>query len=53
MKELFANEYAGMIGLLFFFFFFVGMLIWLFRPGAKDKYKKYGEIPLNKDKEDE
>lgn len=37
---------ATLIGLLFFFSFFVAVLIWVFRPGTKDKYKGYGVIPL-------
>lgn len=46
MKEVFANSTAGMIGLLFFFFLFVGILIWLYHPGAKEKFKEHGNIPL-------
>jgi cbb3-type cytochrome oxidase subunit 3 len=42
----FASTYAGLGGLLFFFIFFVGMALWIFRPGAKGKYQKDAEIPL-------
>ena len=52
MKSLFANPDIGLIGLLFFFAFFVGLLIWLYRPGAGKKYSKYGDIPLEDDKDD-
>ncbi len=41
---------AGMIGLLFFFVFFVGVVFWTFRPGAKDAYKKDALIPLEEKK---
>lgn len=50
MKALFANSTVGIIGLLFFFILFVGILIWLFRPTAKQKFKEYGNIPLEDDK---
>lgn len=50
MKELFASSQFGMIGLLLFFAIFVGILIWLFQPGAKEKFKKHGNIPLEDDK---
>lgn len=46
MKEYFANADVGIIGLLLFFSFFIVMLVWIFRPGSKDKYKEYGNIPL-------
>lgn len=52
MKTLFASELYGTIGLILFFTLFVGILIWISKPGAKDKFKKYGEIPL-KDDQDE
>lgn len=42
----FISHHAGMIGLLFFFTFFVVASVWTFRPGAKDKYKKHAHIPL-------
>ncbi len=42
----FIRENAGLMGLLFFFAFFVVMFAWTFRPSAKDKYKKQGLIPL-------
>ena len=39
-------DHAGLIGLLFFFTFFVGITIWTYRPGAKHKYKQDAQIPL-------
>ena len=48
-----ASQLAGLTGLLFFFIFFVVIVSWLFRPGAKDKYKEYGNIPLNEGGKDE
>ena len=52
MKELFASSTAGITGLLFFFFLFVGILIWLYRPGAREEFQEHGNIPL-KDERDE
>jgi len=49
MKELFASYSYGLIGLLFFFVLFTAILIWLFRPGAKEHFKQQGEIPLKDD----
>ena len=48
----FLNEYGPIIGiggLLFFFIFFVGVIAWVFRPGSKEKYRKWGRIPLRED----
>jgi cbb3-type cytochrome oxidase subunit 3 len=52
MKELYADATVGIIGLLFFFFLFVGILIWLFWPGAKEKFKEHGNIPLRNDSDE-
>ena len=41
---------AGMIGLLFFFTFFVLMVLWLYRPGSKKFYKSQAHIPLEESK---
>lgn len=46
MKQLFASADAGLIGLIFFFVFFCAVVLWTFRPGAKNKYKKHGQLPL-------
>ncbi|MCF8495566.1 MAG: cbb3-type cytochrome c oxidase subunit 3 [Alphaproteobacteria bacterium] len=48
----FASHHAGVIGLLFFFIFFVAMIAWLFRPGSKEQYKEDAQIPF-KDENDE
>ncbi len=42
----FSSALAGIAGLLFFFIFFMAMAIWVFRPGAKDKYQQDAKIPL-------
>lgn len=46
MKGIFANADAGLIGLLFFFIVFCTIVLWTFRPWAKEKYKDHGRIPL-------
>lgn len=38
-----------MIGLLFFFLFFLGVLAWVFRPGARKKYEHDAQIPFEED----
>ena len=51
MKELFASAGFGLVGLIFFFVFFSAVTLWTFRPGAKDKYMKLGNIPLQENEE--
>ena len=34
---------------VWFFLIFIGMLVWVMRPSAKDRYRAMGEIPLNDD----
>ena len=45
-----SNQAIGIGSLLFFVIFFLGVLLWVFRPGSKSKYKKWGKIPLKGDK---
>ncbi len=45
----FVAHNAGTIGLLFFFTFFSGLLIWVFRPGSGNDYKLKAQIPLKED----
>ena len=51
MKELFASANYGLIGLIFFFVFFSLVVLWTFRPNAKNKYNKYAHIPLEENEE--
>jgi cbb3-type cytochrome oxidase subunit 3 len=44
--------HPGLIGLLFFFVFFVVMLVWLYRPGAKKTFQDHGLIPLKEENDD-
>lgn len=53
MKELFASADMGLAGLIFFFLFFCAAALWTFRPGAKGRYQKHGQIPLNDDRTNE
>jgi cbb3-type cytochrome oxidase subunit 3 len=39
-------------GLMFFFTYFVGMLGWVFRPGAKVRYQRHACIPLEENDND-
>ena len=45
----FASANAGLIGLLFFFAFFMSVALWLLRPGAKEKAQHDARIPLTED----
>ncbi len=40
------SQNAGLLGLLFFFGFFVLMALWVYRPGAKRRYQEHARIPL-------
>jgi cbb3-type cytochrome oxidase subunit 3 len=51
MIDLLAH-YAPMIGLLFFFFVFIGIAIWAWRPSAKKEFQRLGMIPLKEDTHD-
>ena len=42
-----AKEVIGIFGLVFFFVFFLGVLAWVFRPGAAANYRKWARIPLD------
>ncbi|MCB9991989.1 MAG: cbb3-type cytochrome c oxidase subunit 3 [Rhodospirillales bacterium] len=44
------TAHAGMIGLLFFFTFFMALVLWLLQPGMKDKARDHARIPLEEDK---
>lgn len=48
----FISENAGLIGLLFFFSYFVATALWVFRPGSKQSYAEKSLIPLKEDQDD-
>jgi cbb3-type cytochrome oxidase subunit 3 len=52
MKELFASSSYGIVGLIIFVAFFVGILIWVLRPGAKAKFQDHANIPLKDEDND-
>lgn len=41
--------HPGLIALLFFFVFFIGVVVWIYRPGSRAHYQKMAELPLDKD----
>jgi cbb3-type cytochrome oxidase subunit 3 len=49
MKEIYANAEVGFIGLAIFIALFSVVLFWVLKPGAKEHFKKFGEIPLKDD----
>lgn len=52
MKETFANAEIGLIGLAIFITIFSVVLVWVLRPGAKEYFKKFGDIPLKDEDHD-
>lgn len=54
MSRFFTDIDVGVwhqISLMMFFVGFVLLLFWVFRPEAKASYAKFGELPLEKDKQ--
>lgn len=49
MTTLFASPLAGTLGLLFFFAFFVGVVVMLLWPGAKEKAERDALIPFREE----
>ena len=47
MSLLFANASAGLIGLLFFFIIFVGIVVWAYMPANRERLEAHGRIPLD------
>lgn len=45
----FVADYAGIIGLIFFFVTFVGIALWALNPAAKDLIESYKYIPLSEE----
>ncbi|MBE9639508.1 cbb3-type cytochrome c oxidase subunit 3 [Salipiger mangrovisoli] len=43
------RHFADSWGLLLMFLFFVGMVLWIFRPGAKRSHDDAASIPLRND----
>jgi len=46
MNEVFASANAGFIGLALFIAMFLMVLVWVLKPGSKEHFKKFGDIPL-------
>lgn len=40
---------SGTVGLIFFLAFFLGVLVWTFRPGSRRKFEEASRIPLKED----
>jgi cbb3-type cytochrome oxidase subunit 3 len=45
-------DHAGLIGLLFFFFVFLGVAVWLYLPGGRAKHEMHKFIPLSENGHD-
>lgn len=43
------RHFADSWGLLFMFLVFLGVIVFVFRRGAKRQYEEYGKIPLKDD----
>jgi cbb3-type cytochrome oxidase subunit 3 len=48
----FISDNAGMLGLLFFFSVFVSLVLWTFRPSAKETYQSIAKTALQEDEND-
>ncbi|MEQ9695289.1 cbb3-type cytochrome c oxidase subunit 3 [Shimia sp. SDUM112013] len=42
----FLREFADSWMLLFLFLFFIGVIVWVFRPGATKEYSDTADIPF-------
>ncbi len=42
-----SGSWGAALGLIVFLALFVGMLVWVFRPGSKRKYERNAAIPLD------
>ncbi len=55
MKQLglayFTDTHLTALGLLIFFFFFVGVLFWVYRKSSTSLYHRMEQMPLLKDGE--
>ena len=51
MMDFILNN-ATLIGLLFFFSFFLLMLMWVLHPGNRRKFEECGTIPLKEAHDD-
>jgi cbb3-type cytochrome oxidase subunit 3 len=49
----FLVEHSGVIGLVLFVVFFAFVVARLYRPGAKQVYDRFANIPLMEDRRDE
>lgn len=45
--KYFTDTQMTALGLLIFFFFFIGVLFWVYRKGSKNLYHHLGNLPLN------
>ena len=42
----FTDTYLTILGLLVFFFFFIGVLVWTSLKGNRENYKELEQLPL-------
>jgi cytochrome c oxidase cbb3-type subunit 4 len=46
------RHFADSWGLLAMFLFFIGVVVFVFRPGSRQQYEQDAQIPLRNDQED-
>lgn len=46
------RQFADSWGLLYLFILFIGIILFTFRPGSKEKAKHIADIPFNEDRHD-
>lgn len=44
------RQFADSWGLLFMILVFVGVLVWVFRPGSRTRYREQADIPFKYEK---
>ncbi len=49
MTALVASKVAGMFGLMFFMAFFLGVVVMLLRPGAREEAARHALIPFKEE----
>ncbi|MGE5085421.1 MAG: cbb3-type cytochrome oxidase subunit 3 [Bacillota bacterium] len=45
--KFFTDTHLTSIGLMIFFLFFVGVMIWVYRRNSKEIYQSMEQLPLN------
>lgn len=47
------RHFADSWGLLFLTLIFLGVILWVMRPGARERYREQADIPFKHDKDED